>query len=268
VQLRVGEARPSGTPRGDILFFHGFSDRMDNHRPLFEEWTQRGFRVLSFEYPSHGETCGRNLVHYLYPSLARFALQIEEETREDSSRPLLLAGWSMGGLLAARMMQGLEGPFSRPIAGAMLLTPGVAVHAFLGTVKNETLTRNPKPPHTGPIRPTRPAIFPIAANILYHGDQAHRTSMPVGIPVLTVVGGDEEDVYAKSQGVRSWVQGRRAEGVTMLGLSCPGGYHEIDNEPAPMGPSVRRELGRFAEAVLDKTTYAAPLGADVACRGF
>lgn len=268
LQLRVGEVRPAGTPVGDVLFLHGFSDRMDNHRPLFDAWTSRGFRVVSFEYPSHGETCGRNLVHYLYPSLARFAQQVEEATREEASRPLLVAGWSMGGLLAARMMQDLEGGFSRPVAGAMLLTPGVVVHAFLGKVQNATLTRNPSPPHTGPIAPTRPAIFPIAANILYHGDRAFRRPMPEGVPILTVVGGDEEDVYAKSEGVRSWVIERRMGGANMMGLSCPGGYHEIDNEPAPMGPIVQKELGNFATSVVNQSVYVAPTDSGAACHGF
>jgi pimeloyl-ACP methyl ester carboxylesterase len=267
VQLRVGEARPAGTPIGDILFFHGFSDRFDNHRPLFEEWTRRGFRVVSFEYPSHGETCGRNLAAYLYPSLARFAVQVEKETVEDPRRPLLLAGWSMGGLLATRIVQGLGDPLSRPVAGAMLLTPGVDVHVFLKEVSETTLTRNPSPPHTGPIKPKRPAIFPIALNLLYHADQARDAALPGSLPVLTVVGGDAEDVYAKSPGLRSWVLKKRGEGANIVGLGCAGGYHEIDNEPLPMGSQVREELGRFAESVVKKSSYAAP-ARQVPCGAF
>lgn len=255
VELRVGEVRPRGEIVGDVLFFHGFSDRMDNHRPLFEEWTSRGFRVVSFEYPSHGETCGVGLGAYMYPSLARFAAQVERETREDADRPLLLAGWSMGGLLAVRLLQGLE-PLSRPVSGAMLLTPGVAVQLFLDRVREETLTRNPAPPHTGPIAPTRPSTFPIAMNILHHAGRARREALPTAIPVLTVVGGDAEDVYADSPRVRRWVVDKRAEGARSSGLSCPGGYHEIDNEPDPMGSQVRHELGRFATSATRGEDYA------------
>jgi alpha-beta hydrolase superfamily lysophospholipase len=266
VQLRVGELRPEGTPVGDIIFFHGFSDRMDNHRPLFETWTRRGFRVVSFEYPSHGESCGRNLAFYLYPSLARFAAQVERETVEDARRPLLLAGWSMGGLLATRLVQGLE-PLSRPIQGAMLIAPGVDVHWFVQSVRNETLTRNPNPPHTGPIRPTRPVIFPIAANLLYQAGQARETALPITTPILTVVGGDVEDIYAKSAGLRSWVLGARESGADITGLSCEGGYHELDNEIEPMGNQVRTELGRFAESVVKKSGYQ-PVAGQVPCSGF
>ncbi|MBX3212191.1 MAG: alpha/beta hydrolase [Labilithrix sp.] len=249
VQLRVGQARPAGPVRGDILFFHGFSDRLDNHRPLFEAWTARGFRVVSFEYPSHGETCGKSLAFYLYPSLARLAAEVERATREDEERPLLLAGWSMGGLLATRLLQGLE-PLDRPVRGAVLFTPGVAVHLFLDRVRRETLTRNEDPPHTGPITPTRPALYPIAANLLVHASRARAEALPAGVPVLTITGGDEEDVYAKSAEVRSWVGDQRRRGAATHGLDCPGGFHEIDNEPAPMGPSVRSAAATFAEDVL------------------
>jgi len=260
VQLRIGEARPEAGRAvvGDVLFFHGFSDRMDNHRPLFEAWTRRGFRVVSFEYPSHGETCGKSLAFHLYPSLARLAAQVERSTREDEQRPLLLAGWSMGGLLATRLLQGLE-PLSRPVTAAMLLTPGVAVHMFLGQVEAATLTRNPYPPHTGPIAPVRPSIFPIAANLLWHADEAREERLPEGIPVLTVVGGVDEDVYAKSREVRTWVLEKRAEGAATSGLACAGGYHEIDNEPAPMGGEVCEALGRFAEEAVKPGRSLEPL---------
>lgn len=268
LQLRVGEARPEGAIIGDVLFFHGFADRLDNHQPMFTEWTKRGFRVISFEYPSHGETCGKSLAFYMYPGLARLAAEVELSTREDAERPLLLAGWSMGGLLATRLLQGLE-PLSRPVRGAMLLTPGVAVHTFLSRVENETLTRNPSPPHTGPIAPVRPAVWPVATNLLYHARVARSTRLPKNVPVLTVVGGDEEDVYAKSADIRAWVTDKRDEGALSLGLSCPGGYHEIDNEPEPMGPQVQRSLGQFATAVLEGTTATSvETTADDACQTF
>lgn len=269
LQVRVGEARPASTPIGDVLFFHGFSDRLDNHRPLFEAWTQRGFRVVSFEYPSHGETCGKSLAFYMYPNLAKLAAEVERATREDAERPLVLAGWSMGGLLATRLLQGLE-PLSRPVRGAMLLTPGVAVHTFLGRVQNETLTRNPNPPHTGPIAPVRPAVWPIAGNLLLHARTARRTPLPRSVPVLTVVGGDDEDVYAKSADIRSWVEETREAGATAYGLSCPGGYHEIDNEPAPMGPLVQSALGNFASHLIatDPTGAELPLAEGDTCQWF
>src|SRR5262245_56662953 len=61
VHLRVGVAAPSGTPRGDFLYLHGFADRFDNHLPLFQTQVARGYRVIAFDYPSHGETCGHGI---------------------------------------------------------------------------------------------------------------------------------------------------------------------------------------------------------------
>src|SRR4051812_1989608 len=58
LHLRIGVMEPSGTPKADVLFLHGFADRFDNHLPLFETWRNAGLRVIAFDYPSHGETCG------------------------------------------------------------------------------------------------------------------------------------------------------------------------------------------------------------------
>jgi len=260
LQLRVGIANAVGHPRGDILYLTGFADRLDNHQPLFNAWTQAGFRVISFDYPSHGETCGSNINLYKFGDLAKLAGYVESITREDATRSLILAGWSTGGLLAARILQGL--PYSgRPIAGAILFSPGIDVYPLVGehgTVTQATLTNNPHPPHLGTITPTSPLATPLfAADLLLNATLSRSETLSTNIPVLVFSGGDTEDVYVKSASIRSWVLEQRS-GLTPYGISCKGARHELDNELPPVGATVRSAAADFAAFVVKGTGSFAP----------
>jgi len=88
--------------------------------------------------------------------------EVEAFTRQDSKRPVILAGWSTGGLIATRMVQSeslqLE---NRRVVGMILFTPGVSVYPIVGDggiITEETLTSNPNPPHRGPIKPSSPFV--------------------------------------------------------------------------------------------------------------
>ena len=88
--------------RGDVLYFHGYGDTFENHLRLFKSITDAGLRVIAFDLPSHGRTSGGewdDLDWFSFGDLADVAAVIDHETLEDSSRPLILAGWSTGGLL-------------------------------------------------------------------------------------------------------------------------------------------------------------------------
>ncbi|MEZ4617015.1 MAG: alpha/beta fold hydrolase [Caldilineaceae bacterium] len=90
-------------PVADILFIHGHADRLDNHGALFTAWRAAGFRVIAFDLPSHGESNILPIDLYRVEDFAALAQLVEATTRDDPDRPLLLAGWSFGGLLAARI---------------------------------------------------------------------------------------------------------------------------------------------------------------------
>jgi alpha-beta hydrolase superfamily lysophospholipase len=254
LQLRVGVQEADGPARGDVLFFHGFADRLDNHGPLFAKWNAAGLRVISFDLPSHGETKGalNNLDLYDFDALIGFAADVEAATREDDSRPLILAGWSTGGLIAARILQHGLSRFERAPQAAALLAPGVAVRTLVGkfgVVTQSTLTRNPSPPHLGPISPRSPMLFPVfAADLLLNAACSRGDALPLGIPVLVITGDDTDDAYVDSAAVRSWVSDQRTRGASVSGLSCPGAFHELDNEPAPVGNEVRAAMSAFAAA--------------------
>ena len=247
VHLRVGVFPAKGLPKGDVFYLPGFADRLDNHLPLFEAWSKAGLRVVSFDYPSHGESCGRPLDRYGFEDLGRFADAVERHTREDATRPFVLSGWSTGGLVAVRTLQ--EGWLGRAVKGVVLFAPAVAPRAIIGEagfVTEGTLTRNPSPPHRGPITPKTPLATPLfAPKLLLNGALARHTHYPT-VPTLVVLGGDDTDRYVDIRGVDAWMRDVERDGGRIEGRRCAGGFHELDNEPAPMGPAVRSATSDFA----------------------
>lgn len=249
--LRVGVKEPSGPLRGDVMFLEGFADRFDNHKPLFDALAAAGLRVIAFDYPSHGETCGKGLNSFDFVQLAEMAGKVDQ-AKASAGKPLYLAGWSTGGLLAVRMAQ-KNNPTSglRPIAGMALLAPGVDVQ-FVLSVDPATLTSNPEPPHVAGPKPSSPLAVPLFAAALKIN--ALKSQAPVnGVPTLVITGDLEKDKYVDTAGVRSWVDARIAGGDPVTGLSCPalgedgatGGRHELDNEPDPQGSAVRTAAVEF-----------------------
>jgi len=98
------EYLPEGEPVGDILFLR---DSSENHLPLFQAWGKRGFRVIAIDLPSHGKTSGATLNWAESSGLSQYVAKFIEDPsiRPSSRRPLLLSGWSTGGLLALRMLR-------------------------------------------------------------------------------------------------------------------------------------------------------------------
>jgi alpha-beta hydrolase superfamily lysophospholipase len=270
IDIRVGVQAPDKTPIADVLFFTGFADRIDNHDPLFQAWTNAGYRVVSFDYPGHGESTG-SIDNYDFHGLAEIANEVEADTREDDERPLFLAGWSTGGLLAVRLVQSrtLPSPGREP-DGLVLLAPGVAVHALVGDkgfVTQDTLTSNPNPPHAGPPKPKSPLLVPrfatkLEANVVL----AQTEKYPGNVPTLVVVAGDAEDAYADTKKVKKWASG--LGDAEVWGVQCAGAKHELDNEPNPIGDSVRAMAARFPKLVLDGGANADAIAPGSGCAAF
>lgn len=261
-KLRVGVQNPDGLIKGDILYFHGFSDRLDNHGPLFESWTKQGFRVISFDYPSHGETSGTSLNLFTFRRLADLALEVERATREDINRPLILSGWSTGGLLALRIVQGQTfKKFERDLKGLILFAPGVSVRNFVGSpslrypigeITLESLTHDPKPPHFGNIFPKSPGSTLLFSTFLkVNSILSQYQKLPMDLPILIFVAGTEDDLYANSKTVLNWIEWQKQNGAKIQSIEMPGSRHEIDNETEEFGgPRSRQISADFAQGLV------------------
>lgn len=122
------------------------------------------------------KTCGRGLDRYLIGGLARLAAFVEGRTRPQPTRPLVVAGWSTGGLVAVRPSQEPFGGLSRPVNEVILVAPGLDVKLIVGDflqTTEETLTHNPDPPHRGSITPDSPVKTPLfSADLLLNTRRA------------------------------------------------------------------------------------------------
>lgn len=271
--LRVGIASPAGEPVADVLYLHGFSDRIDNHPLLFKELTDNGMRVIAFDYPSHGKTEASSLGWYSFEDLADLVKAVEKETA--SKRTLIIMGWSTGGLLATRMAQTNRlMNLTRYPSALVLFAPGVSVRMIpgdWGMVTESTLTSNPDLQRAGPAKPDSPfAKSVFSMRLLFNSIYAQNANMPAWLPVLTFAGGNEADVYANSAKVVDWVKSQRNHNRSMFGIQCESSKHEMDNEVNPIGPTVRKATAAFALGVINKdpSLKFLELGQGTGCAGF
>ncbi len=245
--LRVVTELPVNKHVADVLFLTGFSDRADNHKPLFELLANNGYRVISFDYPSHGETKCLNLDLHNFTSISNLAEELLAHSSYRSEKPLYLSGWSTGGLLSYRMLQRKYFK-KRIIAGAILLAPGLSVHLIPGEngmVTIDSLLSNPIPPHRGPIKPKSPLFFlGFSTSLVTNGMLAKKQAIPE-VPILMVLGDDLLDVYADSSDIKSWYSGIKRP--SFMAYQCTGAKHEVDNEIEPIGNTVRQLFLNFVK---------------------
>ena len=246
--LRFGELLPSGRPNADVLFLHGHADRLDNHMALFAAWQHSGARVIALDWPSHGGSQVGPLDIYASDDLIALVQLVERATLQDPQRPLVLAGWSYGGLMATRLVQqstALQGLSRRP-AGLLLLAPGVVVQPFVGgdgIARVETLMHAPYATLAGPPSPASPLLNPVfALRTLVLAELAQQALLPRDIPVQVIVGDAHNDWYVNTGGIIDWSRRQQAAGVPLQLLQCADARHALDNEPWPLGQRVR-ELG-------------------------
>ena len=209
--------------------------------------------------------------HFSFKDLADLAAKVEEYTRPDEDRPLIIAGWSTGGLVVVRMLQKnwTSGFNRRPIDGAILFAPGVSVRKFpwtfgnrLGEVTDATLTHDPNPPHVSGVKPSSPfwskLIFEFAPRLIDQSlhSQSPKDPYPSDIPTLVFSGGDSErHVRKQAEVIRAWVAEKNAQRVKdgaspIVNVSCQHSMHEMDNElPEYGGVEVRNSAAEFAHAI-------------------
>jgi alpha-beta hydrolase superfamily lysophospholipase len=262
--VRVGIAAPATAARADLLFFHGHSDRMDNHRALFTAWRDGAVRVISFDLPEHGGTAAGSLDTWDLDELVVLASRIEERTREDRGRPLFLGGFSAGGELAyhAAVHPELLARFGRRPAGLALLSPALAVQPVTagdGISKPRALAR-PGGAALAPPSPAVPLANPLfAAGLLLQGWQDRELSPPRDLPVFVATGDAAQDTYIDVGKIRQWVVRLAGDDVRVDAIACPGARHAIDNEAWPVDGDVVAAARGYIDGVLSGRPRPVPL---------
>lgn len=146
VRTRTLEVDGSGPA---ILLLHGFSDSADTWRPVLDELAAVGRRAVAVDLPGHGRADAMRLP--VFQTLDRFVEAFVAATAEDG--PAVLAGNSLGGLLALRAARGDRpplvavaglGPAGLAHTRRLQLVAGMApvVHPFLGVVDRMPVPRS------------------------------------------------------------------------------------------------------------------------------
>jgi alpha-beta hydrolase superfamily lysophospholipase len=264
--VRVGVATPVTTPRADLLFFHGHSDRMDNHQGLFTAWRDESVRVIAFDLPGHGGTAAGSLDTWDLDQLVVLASRIEERTRTDRGRPLFLGGFSVGGELAyhAAVHPQLLARFGRRPAGLVLLSPALAVQPVTagdGISKPRALA-HPGGASLVPPSPAVPLANPLfATGLLVQGWQDRALTPPRDLPLFVATGDPAQDTYIDVPKIRQWAVRLAGDDVQVDAIGCPGARHAIDNEAWPVGHDVLAAAGAYLDGVLSARPRPVPLAA-------
>lgn len=94
-----------GPSKGTILFFHGNAENISSHFLMLHWLPAQGYNYLIFDYPGYGDSSGtptpRNTV-----AAGRAAVKWIKQ--EKDTRPLIIYGHSLGGIIALRTVQELK----------------------------------------------------------------------------------------------------------------------------------------------------------------
>jgi len=260
--FRVVRTAPAA-PVADLIFLHGHADRADNHRAIFTAWAAAGISVIAVDLPSHGGTTARGIDAWSTADLAALVGTLDRRYGA-ADRPLILAGWSYGGLLVTRIVQRprhLAALARRPTA-AVLLVPAVdpqPVTGGDGIARRRTLNHDPDPAAADP-RPASPLLNPIfAVRLLAEAWAARADRLPADVPTLVVASDPAEDLYVRAEGLIRWARAQGGTGRVLL-LSCSGARHGVHLEPWPTGPTARHATVRFLASTV--RGLAAPTAID------
>ncbi len=144
-------ASPSGAPAlGTAVLVHGLGEHIGRYDHVARHLVAHGWEVRGFDHRGHGRSGGRRgdiaQDDSLLRDLGAFLREIRAEPGVDAASPLVLAGHSLGGLVAARFVS--EGLVARPadwhlpVDGLVLSSP--AIDPGLSAVQKALLALGPR----------------------------------------------------------------------------------------------------------------------------
>lgn len=123
-QWTIGEAS-----RGTVLIVHGLGEHIGRYEEVASHLNAAGWNVAGYDQRGHGASAGRRGAIARADSLLQDLGLVIDTLRRAPSRPLVLLGHSMGGVVAARFVaEGLAGQpahWWRPIDALVLSSPAL-----------------------------------------------------------------------------------------------------------------------------------------------
>ena len=116
-------------PRGVVLIVHGLGEHAWRYDTLAQRLNQWGFHVRAYDQRGHGESGGDRGVLSVDDALLDDLVEVLEDTRthiaEPWACPLILLGHSMGGLVAAALVQRQLAPVDALVLSSPALDAGI-----------------------------------------------------------------------------------------------------------------------------------------------
>lgn len=120
----LSEHPPTETRRGTVLLVHGLGEHMGRYAHVAQQLNAWGFEVRGYDHHGHGLSSGDRgalpTPHRLLDDLARVIDQTRALMRQPT-RPLILLGHSMGGLVVARAVAQRLRPVDRLVMSSPAL---------------------------------------------------------------------------------------------------------------------------------------------------
>lgn len=110
---------PETTVRGGLIFFHGQGDFIDRYPSILKGFVDAGYRCILTDMPGHGRSQGRRGV---VPGLS-FADELLHDSLSSLEGEIIIAGHSMGGLMALRFLFRNHNLFKAAWISSPLLNP-------------------------------------------------------------------------------------------------------------------------------------------------
>lgn len=238
--LRDWPAATARPPRGQVLIVHGFGEHSGRYHGLAQWLCSRGYAVRGYDLYGHGESSGRR------GHLAR-ELQHLEHLAElvAATRPLVVLGHSLGGLIAAAAVaRGMLAPerlvLSSPALAVDMAAWQRAVVGWLPRVAPGLTLRNPvrardlsHDPAVVAAYETDPLVHDricarLGGFIATEGSRVIAAAPRWPVRTLLLYAGT--DRLVSPRGSRGFAAAAAAHGAPVQAACFDGLYHEIFNE--------------------------------------
>lgn len=238
---------PDGDARASILLVHGLGEHSGRYAYLAQHCTRRGFALHALDHYGHGKSDGHpGYVERFSVYLDVVAHVLDTLVEKHPQGPRFLLGHSMGGLIAARLLQYRQAAFRACVLSGPALKSDAEPPALVMAIVRLIAAIAPTVPLLG-LDPSGVSRDPevvrayIADPLVHHGrlsarliaemSRAMRATLDaaprIQLPLLIMHG--EDDVLTSPAGSRE-LYDKVASTDKSLKL-YPGLYHEIFNEP-------------------------------------
>jgi alpha-beta hydrolase superfamily lysophospholipase len=244
--------------RGNILYFEGLGDSIQNHAPLFNRLTAEGFRVIAFDYMGQGGSEGEMNDTRIW-DIPRVGLQVLSRYGRDLPlfpKPIIL-GWSTGGLAGYLAAQ------QQVAAAVILIAPGISPNFIVGEqhllhfqvdrITQRTLTtakydlQHPNP-HVDVIAPNSPLAVPdFALSLQIAAAESKNWNINPSIPGFVLLSG-AKDTYVNASDTMKVIRKHAAHFKIEMYAAA---LHEIDNEASVTQIKMQSDILNFLKGIRD-----------------